>query len=218
MAALNDQALSHASYWNERYSQSDGSTPTHEWFRSFPDLEPFFERNFFASPGLTAKDNPVVLHLGSGDSTIPVELAARGYKRQLCVDFSSAVVSLMSDRHAEIEGIEWRLMDVRDMQGVDDASVDLAFDKGTLDAMIHGSPWSPPQEVKDNTGAYLREVHRVLKDDGRFLYVTFRQPHFMKPLLNPDGLWEVDMQILGDGGSFDYYGYSIRKVLAGRPQ
>lgn len=109
-------------------------------------------------------------------------------------------------------------MDVRNMQGVEDASVDLAFDKGTLDAMIHGSPWNPPQEVKDNTRAYLQEVHRVLRGNGRFLYVTFRQPHFMKPLLNPDGLWELDVHNLGDGDSFGYFGYSIRKAPVRKPE
>jgi hypothetical protein len=62
------------------------------------------------------------------------------------------------------------------------------------------------------------KVHRVLQDGGRFLYVTFRQPHFMKPLLNPEGLWDVDMQILGGVGSFDYYGYLIRKAGVERPE
>lgn len=88
---------------------------------------------------------------------IPVELAARGYDRQLCVDFSATVVNLMQDIHAKY-GIEWRLMDVRDMESICDASVGVAFDKSTLDAMIHGSPWNPPQEVRDNVSAYLREV------------------------------------------------------------
>jgi hypothetical protein len=40
----------------------------------------------------------------------------------------------------------------------------------------------------------------------------------MKPLLNPEGLWDVDMQILGDVGSFDYYGYLIRKAGVERPE
>ncbi len=64
----------------------------------------------------------------------------------------------MTQRNAKVEGIEWRLMDVRDMAGIADKSIDVAFDKSTMDAMIHGSPWNPPQTVKDNTGAYLEEV------------------------------------------------------------
>jgi len=64
-----DQALSHASYWDERYQQSNGSSdPTHEWFRSFADLDPFLQSNLFTVPGLTAPEDPLVLHLGSGDS------------------------------------------------------------------------------------------------------------------------------------------------------
>lgn len=44
------------------------------------------------------------------------------------------------------------------MDSVASGSVDVAFDKSGLDAMIHGSPWNPPQEVRDTTAAYLREV------------------------------------------------------------
>jgi hypothetical protein len=68
MTAENDQALSHAEYWDERYSKSDGTAPTHEWFRSFDDLEQFFQKNFFQIDGLKSSDNPLILHLGSGDS------------------------------------------------------------------------------------------------------------------------------------------------------
>lgn len=213
MTAEEDQALGRPDYWDKRYSTSDGEAPMHEWFRSFSELEPFFRNNLFGLQGSRAEDNPLILHLGSGDSVIPAELAFRGYRRQLCVDFSTVVVELMTERHSNVEGIEWKHMDVRNMVGVPDKSIDVAFDKGTLDAMIHGSPWQPPLEVKENTSKYLKEVHRVLKDHGVFLYVTFRQPHFIKPLLNPDGLWDMDMQVLGDGGSFDYYGFSIKKYV-----
>jgi EEF1A lysine methyltransferase 4 len=52
----------------------------------------------------------------------------------------------------------------------------------------------------------------VLRDDGVFLYVTFRQAHFVQPLLNPGGIWDVHMEVLGDEGSFGYSGYVMKKI------
>lgn len=167
---------------------------------------------------------------------------------------------MMRGRMQGVEGVRWRWGDVRDLRkrrgdegnevggdgdvranGDGDGEVDVAFDKGTMDAMIWGSPWSPPEEVLENTGRYVREVscflpmlnrtlgamevegvadidfwwqvHRVLKDDGVFLYVTYRQPHFIRPLLLGRGVeWEVEMEVLGEGeSSFEYFGWVLRK-------
>nr|OQO23669.1 hypothetical protein B0A51_08497 [Rachicladosporium sp. CCFEE 5018]OQO28375.1 hypothetical protein B0A51_04867 [Rachicladosporium sp. CCFEE 5018]OQO28560.1 hypothetical protein B0A51_05606 [Rachicladosporium sp. CCFEE 5018] len=204
------RALATPEYWNSRYEKSASDQPTHEWFRSFEALEPFLRPNLYnAFPPQT---NPHILHLGSGDSTVPADLAKRGYNNQLCVDFSKTVVNLMSKRHESTPGISWRWADVRDLEDVPTESVDVAFDKGTLDAFIHGSPWDPPEEVKDSTGRYMQAVHRVLKADGVFLYITFRQPHFIKPLLNAAGLWEMQMETLGGKSSFDYFAFVLKKA------
>ena len=64
----------------------------------------------------------------------------------------------MSSRHGQEKGVEWKWADVRDMKDIPDDSIDVAFGKGTLDAMIFGSPWDPPDTVKENTGRYLNEV------------------------------------------------------------
>jgi len=48
-------------------------------------------------------------------------------------------------------------MDVRKLQ-MPNESVDVAIDKGTLDAMIHGSLWDPPADVRNNVGNYVDEV------------------------------------------------------------
>ena len=90
--------------------------------------------------------------------TIPQNLSRKGYKHQLCVDFSSVVVETMSKRCTDTEGISWEQADVRQMNQLPSESVDVAFDKGTLDVMIHGSPWDPPCEVLTNVGQYIREV------------------------------------------------------------
>ncbi|KAF2131842.1 hypothetical protein P153DRAFT_364327 [Dothidotthia symphoricarpi CBS 119687] len=203
-------ALGHASFWDERYAKAaDSSKPTHEWFRDFESLEPFFSKHLFAIR--KAESQPKILHLGSGDSTIPYDLLKRGYANQICLDFSTVVVDLMKSRHAQEVGVQWLNGDVRDMKDFESKSIDVAFDKGTLDAMIFGSPWSPPSEVMDNSGRYMSEVHRVLKDDGFFLYITYRQPHFVKPILNRDNEWDLEMEVMGGGDSFEYYGYLLKK-------
>jgi hypothetical protein len=52
----------------------------------------------------------------------------------------------------------------------------------------------------------------VLKPGGQWLYITYRQPHFMKPLLAREDLWDLSVEKLGDGaGAFDYYGFMMKR-------
>lgn len=124
----------------------------------------------------------------------------------------------------------WEFMDVRDLQ-LADASVDVAIDKGTLDAMIHGSLWDPPEDVRENVGRYVREVAitsalrrccadsvqvgRVLKPGCVWLYITYRQPHFMKIHLEQKDLWNLDVKVLEDpdgAGGFEYFSFIMQKI------
>lgn len=150
MAAKVAEALATPEYWNERYTNNDG----HEWFKSYAALKPFFEKHLFSVRDAESS----IVHLGSGDSTIPAELARHGYRDQLCVDFSSVVVDQMSTAEAKDNGITWMQADVRNMADILTESVDVAFDKGTLDAMIYGSPWDPPDNVVENSRNYMNEV------------------------------------------------------------
>lgn len=79
-----------------------------------------------------------------------------GYSRQTSVDFSAVVIEAMETKYAEL-GTSWRVMDVRDLH-LEDASVDVAIDKGTLDAFLHGSLWDPPEDVRESVGKYVDEV------------------------------------------------------------
>jgi hypothetical protein len=90
--------------------------------------------------------------------TVPYDLLELGYTNQICLDFSKVVVDLMKSRHSDKSQVEWKVGDVRNMVEIESHSIDVAFDKGTLDAMIYGSPWSPPDEVLDNSGRYMKEV------------------------------------------------------------
>jgi hypothetical protein len=57
------------------------------------------------------------------------------------------------------------------------------------------------------------KVLRVLKDDGVFLYITYRQPHFIKPILNRANEWDLEMEVMGDGDSFEYFGFVLKKHI-----
>jgi hypothetical protein len=67
----------------------------------------------------------------------------------------------MKLRHSDKPQVEWKVDDVRAMIDIDSKSVDVAFNKGTLDAMIYGSPWSPPEEVMADSGKYIGEVCKI---------------------------------------------------------
>ena len=129
------------------------------------------------------------------NQTIPADLAARGYSNQLCLDFSNTALELMRARHAEEKGIEWRWADVRALEEtVASGSVDVAFDKGTLDAMIHGSPWSPPDQVLSDTGRYMREVSQV----GGFRFFRLSHLSHIFSFIVPFFFWLRPAQILLD--------------------
>jgi EEF1A lysine methyltransferase 4 len=64
-----DRALSTAEYWNDRYAEVSGPNGhVHEWLATFADLESFLDTRLFTRPGSRPEDNPLILHLGSGDS------------------------------------------------------------------------------------------------------------------------------------------------------
>jgi EEF1A lysine methyltransferase 4 len=144
--------------------------------------------------------------------TLTADLHRRGYTNQTSVDFSQVVIDAMKSKYAQLD-TRWILMDVRELD-LPDASVDLAVDKCTIDGFIHGSLWDPPDDVRTSVGKYVDEVARVLRQGGLWLCITYRQPHFMKPLLTRGKQWDLTVEILKDpdgAGGFDYFGFVMEK-------
>lgn len=236
--------LQYASYWDRRYqidqedaatavspsSEGDANTapphgqkaqlPDYDWFRSFSAIRPFLSTHLPPPSPSSAPPGPSILHLGCGNSTLPADLHALAYHSQVAVDFSRVCIDAMADKYAHLSPpVSWQYADVRDMRAqFGDGSFDVAVDKGTLDAMLHGSVWDPPDDVRDSVGRYVREVKRVLRQGGLWLYVTYRQPHFVRGLLEGLGEgeegWEggARFEVLNQGGGeFEYFGWVMRK-------
>jgi hypothetical protein len=62
------EELSSASFWDARYAAADSANdqPTHEWLHNFDSLKPWLSKHLFSR--YPAEVNPVILHLGCGDS------------------------------------------------------------------------------------------------------------------------------------------------------
>ncbi|XP_042185529.1 EEF1A lysine methyltransferase 4 [Oncorhynchus tshawytscha] len=135
-----------------------------------------------------------------------------GYHSITNIDYSSVCIDTMSARHdATCPGMTWHQMDARQLSFTD-ASYDVVLEKGTLDAMLveEKDPWKVSSETACLIDQVLREISRVLKPGGRFLSVTFAQPHFRKRLYaRHDYCWSVRTRSYGDG--FQYFLYVLTK-------
>jgi hypothetical protein len=65
----------------------------------------------------------------------------------------------MKAKYADIDA-KWEVMDVTDMTyGAE--TFDVAIDKGTLDAFVHGDPFKFPEDTLANAALYMNHV-RIL--------------------------------------------------------
>ncbi|KAG8854443.1 hypothetical protein FRB96_007505 [Tulasnella sp. 330] len=159
-------------YWEERYTRDEG---THDWFKSYDEIKELLH-------DLIPDRNSRILMLGCGNSTLSENMWQAGYKNIVNIDYSEVVIEKMRVLYPDRAGMEWHVMDIREL-GFESDTFDVVIDKGTMDAMMAPveDVWNPPQQVIDDCTKEVEEVIRVLRPStGIFLYLTFGQPHFRK--------------------------------------
>ncbi|XP_071783011.1 EEF1A lysine methyltransferase 4 isoform X2 [Centroberyx gerrardi] len=146
-----------------------------------------------------------------GNSAMSGQMYSAGYRSITNIDYSAVCISAMSARHGDCPGMSWQQMDMRQLS-FPDASFDVVLEKATLDAMMvdEKDPWNVSAQTAAFFHQALKEVSRVLKPGGRFLSVTFAQPHFRKRLYaRCEYNWSVKHDSYGDG--FQYFVYVLTK-------
>lgn len=157
------------SYWDARYIEAP---EPFEWVEDAIDVQDIL----FAALGKALSDENI-LHVGCGNSRLPVQLFDRGIVNIVNIDNSPVVIEQM--RHINVcrPSMQWLCMDARQMTFTI-AEFDIVIDKSALDSMTCMDDCVPLIEE------YLCEVGRVLRPGGVFVCISFAAP--------PARLWCFD--------------------------
>ncbi|XP_006637823.2 EEF1A lysine methyltransferase 4 [Lepisosteus oculatus] len=186
-------------YWDERYKKEQ----SFEWFGDYSKFEHLLEQH--------VRKEDKILVLGCGNSSVSFDMFSCGYGSITNIDYSAVCIETMAARHADCPGMEWLQMDARNL-AFPEGAFDVVLEKGTLDAMMveEKDPWKVSPHTASLVHQVLKEISRVLKPGGRFVSITFAQPHFRKRLYAREQFgWSV--RHWSYGGGFQYFLYVLTK-------
>lgn len=201
-------------YWDDRYTNSIAeSEDTHDWLLSFDRVWPLLKESLApSSDSLTGRDQMRILILGCGNSLLSECLYDENFKNIINIDYSMKVIEMMRERNAQTRPLmRWVKADFREMSEVEKESVDVVIDKASLDAVWcdGGSLWTPSDAVRNDVMRCVDEVLRVLVPGGKFVSISFGQPHFRLPLLNRPSHWKLKFEEIPDTFYHLYQGQKL---------
>ncbi|ELR14819.1 endothelin converting enzyme 2, putative, partial [Acanthamoeba castellanii str. Neff] len=174
----------------------------YDWFKGWEDLKPALVDQLHSNPPELSED-----------------MYNDGYKNIVNNDFSEIVIENMKQKYKETApDMDWLVMDVMDMKELPDASFDVAIDKGTMDAIMceKGDSWELDPKIAERCHLMCAEVARILKPGGKYIQITFGQPHFRKRVLvKPEYNWELQTRTVGE--FFHYFIYIMTKATTSEP-
>ncbi|KAH8038833.1 hypothetical protein HPB51_003336 [Rhipicephalus microplus] len=178
-------------YWDDRYRNED----TYDWLLPYHTYAHLIKQH--------VHDTDRILML------VPLSelLYKDGFRNIENIDYSHVVINNMSVHCSDCAKMKWHVMDATNLQFLE-SSFDVVIEKATIDSMMvkEKDPWN----VSEQTKATVTKVSRVLRSGGRFISITFAQPHFRSPLYaNVQYDWSVDTFKFGT--SFHYFCYVMTK-------
>ena len=202
-----------------------------DWFADFGSLEPFLAPILGASAAARGQQ-PRILIVGCGNSTLPADLFDRGISDQITsVDISDIVIDQMRAKYgATHPQLRWVVGDVCALQEAFpvNGAFDLILDKGTCDTLLfrsHGKAegehlvslmlgemarlLAPPPLPTPNQSA--SGSADALESGGRFVWITLRRK---PPVLHQSGeSWDVETHRFEPTGGVESYDRDRRWIF-----
>jgi hypothetical protein len=200
--------LSKQAYWDKRFSTED----SFEWFGDCSRLYPVLDLYLKSSPSL------MLLHLGCGSSSLAEEMSHRHYCHLIFnVDYSFGILDKRRSMKQNKCLIDWLALDIRVMPLCSNY-FDTIIEKGTLDVFFVGHEhhlWKPSKELKEKIDLILTQISQCLRSDsGRFISISFQQPHFRRPFLAKEKYqWSIQVHSVSEGNEsvIEYFVYVMTK-------
>ncbi|KAL9658462.1 hypothetical protein ABK040_006004 [Willaertia magna] len=199
------------SYWDKRFEKEE----VYDWLGTYKQWKEHLDIHLLNNVDNKKKEDLKILIIGCGNSTLSNDLYEDGYKNITNIDYSATVIEKMKEKYPYMNWVE---MDVTNMEKFENNSFDFVLDKGTMDALVvdAGDPWDPEIEVRNMVLKMCQEIYRILKIGGKYLQISFQQPHFRKLYLLPkkdDQLlinWEYSCKEV-DGIGLGYFLFTCKK-------
>lgn len=194
----NNEQYASVDYWNERYTNE----AEYDWLGDYNVFKELIHRHVSKSER--------ILMVGCGNSQLSEQMFKDGYEKIVSTDISEVCIA---NQKKGFPHLTWQVADLMNLKDFSDESFDVVIEKATLDALLVGekSPWHSSDDAQKTIDSCLSEISRVIKSkNGRFLSLTFAQPHFRTPFYSkPKYSWGVEYETFGTG--FHYFCYVMTK-------
>jgi ubiquinone/menaquinone biosynthesis C-methylase UbiE len=158
-------------YWDDFFLKRQNEA--FEWYGDYSEIAQLLSS--------TVAKTDRVLIIGCGNSNFSLDFYERGYTHLVNLDFSERVIEEMRGK-SELRGMdmEWTVGDMTDLGQYDDASFDVVFDKGALDALMSADT----PETRQKAGCMFGEIDRVVGVGGRYVCITLAEQFIVETLLD----------------------------------
>jgi EEF1A lysine methyltransferase 4 len=162
-------------YWDARYKkdldEKMGQFELFDWYTPFNDLYTMIKQFFDES--IVHK----ILVIGVGRSNIIENLYRQGFRDITAIDISPTIIDEMQRKHEAFPGVEFFVMDVKQLYKFSNDTFTIVFDKGCIDSLFCGTDYFEASRLA------FQEIYRVLKPNGQFLLITHAPPVARVPYL-----------------------------------
>ncbi|KAL7076464.1 hypothetical protein ACQ4LE_004374 [Meloidogyne hapla] len=157
------------SYWKKFFKHNS----SFEWYGDYSKLGLIFEKYI--------KSTDFILQIGCGNSSLADDLFDNGYRNILSIDTDQNVIDKQNKKnHENRPSLKFKNCSASNID-LQNSSVNVAIDKGTLDALL---PSKYSEKEYNLVDLIFEEIERCLAPFGRYIIITLAQDHIIQKLVN----------------------------------